>query len=119
MKKVEVKWNRTAKKEITETTPNRIVYECARRLLDMSYITIPKDSGKMRLTSTSRGVFTEGKGYAIGSFTDYAKFVWNLPEKRTHWSTPGTTSKWYARYWERYGESIFKNAVERNNLNDN
>jgi hypothetical protein len=38
-----------------------------------------------------------------------------MPES-TNWTTPGTDSQWYKKYWEKHKTMIVKNALERNKL---
>lgn len=98
--------------------PQDVLYTIARETLDMSIHTIPMSvglptSGSLRRTSSARGVFSVGDGYAIGSFTDYASRVWNYNDLNTNWTTPGTHSQWYARTIKQYGKTILDTATNR------
>ena len=115
-----VKWSPGAQDKLINQYPDKIVYQIASMTLDMSYTTIPlsnrKGRGKLRQTSKAAGVRGSNKDYYIGSYTNYAKYVWVMPDESTHWSTPGTHSKWYKRYWEQTGKNIINTVVERNKL---
>ena len=115
-----VKWSPGAQNKLLNVYPDTIVYQVARMTLDMSYTTIPlsnrKNAGQLRRTSMAAGVRGSNKNYYIGSYTDYAKYVWVMPDESTHWSTPETHSKWYKRYWEKTGKNIINTVVERNKL---
>ena len=117
---VVVKWSPGAQDKLINQYPDKVVYQIARMTLDLSYTTIPlskrKNAGKLRQSSTNAGVRGSNKKYYIGSYTDYAKYVWVMPDESTHWSTPGTHSKWYKRYWEKTGKNIINTVVERNKL---
>lgn len=107
-------WNNKAKKELEER-PNLITYAIARQTLDLSFTHIPKDRGIMRQTSMSAGVRGEDGNYYIGSYTNYAKKVYNMPEN-TNWSEPDTFGKWYEKVWKKQGKNIAENVVERYKL---
>ena len=107
-------WNLKAKKELLEA-PNKITYGIARQTLDRAYTIIPKDTGRMRQTSTSAGVRGTDGNYYIGSYNSYALRVWKMPNS-TNWSEPGTNNKWYKRTWKKYGKTIQQNVVERYKL---
>lgn len=64
----------------------------------------------------SYGVQKEADGYSIGSETSYAKYVYNMNNNTTNWTTPGTESGWYKNTWKRNGKSITMEAIERNML---
>lgn len=99
--------------------PDKVMYAIASITLDMAYPTIPLSNqvgaGKLRQTSKSAGVRGSNNNYHIGSYTDYAKYVYNRPDS-TNWTTPGTNPEWYKRMWKKKGNSILDNAVGRNQL---
>lgn len=108
-----INWYPGAKQELLKNMPDRIVYQIASMTLDMSFPTIPMGkTGNLRKTSKSAGVRGSNGNYYIGSYTNYAKYVWVMPES-THWSTPGTNGEWYKKYWKKHGKSIVKMAIER------
>jgi len=115
-----VKWSPGAQNKLLNVYPDTIVYQVARMTLDMSYTTIPlsnrKNAGQLRRTSMAAGVRGSNKNYYIGSYTDYAKYVWKMPNESTNWSTPGTNSQWYLRYWNKSGKSVINTVLERNKL---
>ena len=116
MEDIIVKWKPGVKEKITNETPDRIMYEIASMTLDMSFTGIPLGkTGNLRKTSKAAGVRGQNGNYYIGSYTNYAKYVWDMPES-TNWTTPGTNSQWYKRYWQKHGKSISKNVIERNKL---
>lgn len=94
------------------------LYAIARKTLDMTIPTIPRDTGRMRLASSGfrgRGVVKTSNGYAIGSDTYYASKVWKYPDT-TNWTTPGTNGEWYLRTWNRNRNQIIKMALIQNKL---
>ena len=97
--------------------PDEVLKEVALQTLDFAYPTIPlsnrKNSGKLRLTSKEHGAQKGYGGYYIGSFTDYASYVWKMSQTKTNWSTPGTGSQWYARTLKKHGKTIIDNAVNK------
>ena len=117
---VVVKWSPGAKEKLLNTYPDTIMYQVARMTLDMSYTTIPlstrKNAGQLRRSSMAAGVRGSNKKYYIGSYTDYAKYVWKMPNESTNWSTPGTVSEWYKRYWDKSGKTVIDTVLRRNKL---
>ena len=99
--------------------PDKITYAVASITLDMTYPTIPLsnkiNAGKLRQTSKAAGVRGSNGSYYIGSYTNYAKHVYNLPDS-TNWTTPGTNAEWYKRMWAKKGKTILDNAIGRNQL---
>lgn len=108
----EFKWNPRTKKGL-EKIPDDILYSIASQTLDLSYPLIPKDSKKMAISSKAGGVRGGNGDFYIGSYTSYATIVWNLPQGRTNWTTPGTGNKWFARGLKKYGNVIINNAINR------
>ena len=115
---VNFKWQPGAKNKI-EQTPKKMLYDIARITLDTTYQNIPlsnnKNSGKLRTSSISGGVREEKQDYYIGSYTNYAKYVWKMGGN-TKWSTPNTFGKWYDEVYRKQYNNINKQAVERNKL---
>lgn len=108
---VEFKWNPRTKRGL-ERIPGSILYTIARQTLDISYPTIPRDTGRMRTTSMAGGVRSSGLNeYYIGSFTKYAVYPWNMTN--VNWTTPGTNNKWYARTLKKNGQTIINNAINQ------
>lgn len=112
-----VKWYAGKKEEVKQVS-DKIMYAVARITLDLSYTNIPlsnsKGRGKLRQTSMSAGVRGSEGNYYIGSYTNYAKYVWNM--KDVNWSTPNTFGKWYEENWKRNRTNIMNQAIERNKL---
>lgn len=112
------KWYPGKEKELLDVS-DKIAYSVARITLDMTYTHIPlatyKNAGKLRQSSMSAGVRGDNKNYHVGSYTNYAKYVWNMGVG-THWSTPGTNGKWYEEVWKKQRDTIIKTALERNKL---
>lgn len=113
-----VEWAPGAQKEL-ETMPDKVVYTIARITLDTTYQHIPlsnqKNAGKLRQTSMDAGVRGSNGNYYIGSYTDYAKYVWNMGSG-TNWTTPGTFGKWYEEIFKKNYSKIVNTALERNKL---
>lgn len=113
---VEFKWNPKVKMGLRRI-PNDILYTIAKQTLDMSEPLIPMSnmknhSGTLRRSGFSRGVRGGNGDYYIGSYTKYAKYVWNM--ENVNWTTPGTNNKWYARTLKRYSKTIIDNAISQN-----
>ena len=105
-------WNPRTKKGL-QKFPGEFLYTVARQTLDISYPTIPKDTGRMRTTSMAHGVRSSAENeYYIGSYTDYASSVWKMPSS-TKWTTLGTNNKWYARTLKKHGKSIIETAINQ------
>lgn len=110
----EVQWNTTNKVRLLNQG-NKVTYTVARKVLDISFSNIPKKTGEMRKTSTSAGVRGSKGDYYIGSYTNYAKYVWVMP-KSTNWSEPNTFGKWYEENWKKKGLSIIESSIKENEL---
>ena len=95
MADVKVNWYPGKKKEVLEAS-DKIMYSIARQTLDRTFPHIPMSRRKgvvhMRQTSMSAGVRGSDGNYYIGSYTDYAKYVWVMP-RTTNWTEPGTFGK--------------------------
>lgn len=114
---IKVKVNPKTEEKLIKCTDKQL-YAIARKTLDMSIQSIPRDTGKMRLASSGfrgQGVIMIDDGYRIGSDTDYASKVWKYPDN-TNWTTPGTTGKWYLKIWNKNRSNIIKMAVAQNKL---
>lgn len=92
--------------------PDVVLYTIAREVLDLSQTIIPKDTGKLRSSSMGAGVRGVPGDYYIGSYTDYASYVWEMPPG-TNWTEPGTNSQWYIRTIKEKGTVIVNDAVNR------
>ena len=115
---VNFKWQAGAKNKIKQA-PKKMLYDIAKITLDMSFQNIPlsnrKNSGRLRISSANGGVREDSQGYYIGSYTNYAKYVWEMGGN-TKWSTPNTFGKWYDEVYRKQYNNINKQAVERNKL---
>ena len=111
---IDFNWTPGAQKKILNAG-NVITYAVARQTLDRTYPYIPKLTGKMRKTSMAAGVRGQNGDYYIGSYTNYAKYVWVMP-KSTNWSEPNTFGKWYEKIWKKQGKSIVDSCVGRYSL---
>lgn len=111
-------WEPGAQKKISEQ-PDKVCYTIARITLDLTEPHIPLSNkiyaGNLRRTSMSAGVRGTNKDYYIGSYTDYASYVWDMGSG-TRWSTPGTFGKWYEQIFKSKYNTIVNNAIERNKL---
>lgn len=101
-----------------ERIPDDVLFAVARQTLDLSIPIIPLSvghptSGSLRRTSAQGGVRSCDGGYYIGSFTDYASYVWMMDDETTNWTTSGTHSQWYARTLKEKGKVILENAVNQ------
>lgn len=122
MSKIEVHLNKKTLKQI-DALPDKVVYEMARRLLDMTQVHIPmsalpRHSGTLRRTTMSNGVkkgTLKGDYYvtSIGSPTrSYANRVWNLPDS-TNWTTPNTHPQWFKWSLKKYKNVIVRDAIDK------
>ena len=111
---IDFNWTPGAQKKILNSG-NVITYAVARQTLDITFPHIPKLTGKMRKTSMAAGVRGQNGDYYIGSYTNYAKYVWIKP-KSTNWSEPNTFGKWYEEIWKKQGKSIVDSCVGRYSL---
>lgn len=111
---IDFNWTPGAQKKILNAG-NVITYAIARQTLDITFPHIPKLTGKMRKTSMAAGVRGQNGDYYIGSYTNYAKYVWVKP-KSTNWSEPNTFGKWYEEIWKKQGKSIVDSCVGRYSL---
>lgn len=112
----EIKWDETALKGLKKI-PDDILYTMARETLDRSYnlipmSDIPNHKGFLRLNTVSKGVRGGNGDYYIGSYTDYASYVWVMPEG-TNWTTPGTNNKWFARTLKQHQANIINTAINK------
>ena len=113
----EIVWNKKVQKGL-EILPDSILYAVAKQTLDFSIPIIPMSdmvnhAGTLRRSSSSAGVRKGANGYFVGSFTNYASYVWTLDDNTTNWTTPGTHSQWYARTLKEKGKVIIDNAINQ------
>lgn len=97
--------------------PDDILYTIAKETLDYSQPIIPMSkmknhAGTLRRATSSGGVKGGNGDYYIGSYTNYAKYVWKMPSS-TNWTTPGTNNKWFARALEEHQATIIDNAINK------
>lgn len=115
---VSVKWEPGAKMALM-SAPDKMMYAIARQTLDRTFPHIPMSRRKgvvhMRQTSMAAGVRGSDGNYYIGSYTDYAKYVWVMPRK-THWSEPGTFGKWYQETYKKFMKNIVSVSIKENEL---
>lgn len=100
-----------------EENPKKIMYATAWNTLQKTIPYIPHDTYRMRNSSIAYGVRPTQNGFTIGSATYYAPDVWNYSQNDTNWTPPlPVYSKWYEVIWDRFGNSIFKSAVDKYRL---
>lgn len=118
MADVKVNWYPGKKKEVLEAS-DKIMYAIARQTLDRTFPHIPMSRRKgvvhMRQTSMAAGVRGSDGNYYIGSYTNYAKYVWVMPNN-TNWTEPGTFGKWYQEIYTKQKKSIVGIAIKENEL---
>lgn len=112
---IELLWDKGAKEKITQDIPDKIMRDIARISLTMTMPTIPERTGEMRRTSLARGVQGSNMNYKIGSYTDYATYVYMMPNS-TNWTTPGTQNYWFREVIQKNIKVITQLAIERNKL---
>ena len=113
---LEVKWNPKVLKGLTIISDD-ILYAMAKQTLDFSQPMIPMSkttghSGTLRRATASGGVRGGSGDYYIGSYTNYARYVWDMPES-ANWTTPGTNNKWFARTLKKHYGTIVDNAINK------
>lgn len=113
--KYNIKWNKSTQ-NLLKTTPKKMMYSTARQFLDYVIPFIPRDTGKMRLSTLQYAVKTVENGYRIASPTSYATDVYNMDNSTTNWTTPNTESQWFEREWQKKGSTIMLNSIARNKI---
>lgn len=108
----ELKWNPKTQNGLKHI-PDTILYKVARQTLDLSYPMIPKDTKTMSRQTIANGVRGGNGDFYVKSSPNYASFVWNMPQSTTHWTTPGTGNKWFARALKKYSNVIINNAINQ------
>ena len=110
---VEFKWNPKVQKGLQQI-PDDILYTIGKELLDttLSNESIPYKTGDMYRSSASGGVRGSKGDYYIGSYTNYAKYVWNMPQS-TNWTNKKSKSKWYAYNLKKHGTTIINSAITK------
>lgn len=94
--------------------PDQVVFGVAKNTLDLTISKefIPRKSKDMLRSSEAGGVRGSNSQYYIGSFTDYASYVWKMPQS-TNWTNKQSKSQWYAYTLKVYGKTILDNAVNK------
>lgn len=110
---IDVKWLPGMENKVLHEIPDRIIYSVARQTLDLTYPTIPELTGKLKQSSLARGVQGGNGVYKIGSYTDYASYVYVKNNEKTNWTTPGTNSHWFTETLQKKGKSILQEAVRK------
>lgn len=116
IEEVSLKWARGAENKINKVVPDEIIYGVARATLDQVQPTIPENTGKMRRSTLAGGVKGGNGEYQIGSYTNYAKYVYVKDNAKTNWTTPGTNSHWFKEYFLKHGNSILSMVLKENKL---
>lgn len=97
--------------------PDDILYTIANETLGFSENIIPMSkiknhAGTLRRETASGGVKGGNGDYYIGSYTNYAKYVWKMPSS-TNWTTPNTNNKWFVRALKEHQATIIDNAINK------
>lgn len=106
-------WDKSIKKKI-EQMPDRCMYAIARGTLDIvgAMQVTPYLTGKTEQSMFSQGVRKDADGYYIGNMTDYASYVYKMPQS-TNWSRPSTKARWFETVWNQKGEAITNEQIAR------
>lgn len=104
-----------ATQEKLKGLPKTILKDFARSILNDSSNLVPFRTGNMWKRTMNAGVKENSDGVYIESPVWYANYVWEM-KPGTHWTTPGTTSKWFQVAMDRYGDSELNMAVGRNQI---
>lgn len=96
--------------------PDDVLFSIAVQTLDFSVPLTPMSNTKNHAGTLRR---SSGKGksgvkggngdFYIGSYTNYASYVWNMTG--VNWTTQGTGNKWFARALKEHQATIINNAV--------
>lgn len=97
--------------------PDAVLYTIAKETLDYSQPITPMSkmknhAGTLRRETASGGVKGGNGDYYIGSYTNYAKYVWKMPSS-TNWTTPNTNNKWFVRALKEHQATIIDNAINK------
>lgn len=121
-------WNNKTKKAL-QNAPEKTIRLIARQTLDFTVDSkfvpssegapyrIPANhrSGELERSTSGGGVKGDyATGIYIGSFTDYAQYVYG--RQGVHWTRGSTKPKWFEYTWEKYGKGILANACKVNKL---
>ena len=121
-------WNDKTK-IMLQQAPEKIVKQIARQTLDFTRsehvvansknapYKIPRghSSGLLERSTINGGVKGDYQtGFYIGSFTDYASYVYE--REGVHWTNPNTKTKWFEYIWDKYGKGVLENACKVNKL---
>lgn len=109
-------WNKVVKKQI-EQMPDRLMYAIARTTLDDvgAMQVTPWKTGRTEQSMFSKGVQKDTDGYYIGNFTDYASYVYKMPQS-TNWTRKSTKAQWFENVWKQKGEAITNESIARYRL---
>ena len=107
--------------KLIKNLPDKILYEIARRTLDLSHNYIPKSNivghaGTLRRSTFSNGVKGSHGDYYISSesaITPYASRVWSLNDATTHWTTKGTHSEWFIYTIKTHQNVVVNQAIDK------
>lgn len=113
---VTININKKTMKKLEEM-PDLITYAIARQILDRigSSKIIPYKTGKMEMTMFQNGVKGSDSNYYIGNFTNYAKYVYKMPQS-VNWTNPLSKAQWFDTYWKSNSQMIINNVVARYKL---
>lgn len=104
-----------------EIAPREILYEVASETLKGSINYTPlsrnKGAGTLRAGNNAYGVKVHtDRDISIGNDVDYAVYVWNMNDSTTHWTTSGTHSAWYERYFTENSTRLITEAINKKGL---
>lgn len=121
-------WNDKTKILLSQA-PEKILRQIARQTLDFTadtHVIANSNGAPYRLPAGHKSGETQSStirggvkgdyatGFYIGSFTDYAKYVYG--REGVVWTNPNTQSKWFEYTWDKYGKGIIDNACKVNKL---
>lgn len=98
--------------------PTNFLRNIARDTLSKTETYIPlsneKNTEKLRASTMSAGVKQVNKlHYYLTSPTSYARHVWFMDNIKTHWTTPGTGSKWFETQFKKNQKMLIKGAIKK------
>lgn len=92
-----------------------VVFGVARNVLDYTLAEnrFPYLTGELQRSAMAEGVRKESEcTYYLGAEgADYAKIVWEYPQK-TNWTNPDTYAQWYVTMYQNKAEVITQNAID-------
>ena len=99
-------------KEQIKQFSDLVVYDIARKMLDLTEGHFPRLSGDLEIGSYKMGVVGSNGRYGIGTEEiDYAKYVWRYSQD-ANWTNENTYAQWYITTFRNKSEAIVNEAIK-------